>query len=546
MSALPRRRGRYVLHQEFAAGGMASVLFGQLIGPVGFSRVVAVKRMHDDFSADPQFVKMFVDEAWMAARVQHPNVVAVLEVVADAGEILIVMDYVRGESLSSLLKLCKEPVPADVAASIVGQTLAGLHAAHEARDESGRPLGMIHRDISPQNILIGVDGLARITDFGIAKAASRLTVTMDKQVKGKLRYMPPEQLISDSALDRRADIYAAGVVLWETLAGRRLYPSDSVEELLASMTKDRMPSLFQARPDLPPSIDDVVRGAIVNDPNARYSTALEFQIALEKVLPIASGRAVGAWVETWARDRLREKQAFIDVIEQNTRSHEGITRELERLKEGEAVSTSEPAFHDETTTADPVAVMHARAASPEDTKITAVDRPIPVEEDDGGFDGNPTVRVTRREVEQSGGTTKMAIASFMPPRPEPVVAVLRSTPEPLQPAAVGPAPRTVTVKASSVAERENVPKFLQPPPAPPLPTLERAPRPTAPGAPRRWPLFVIAVGGALVGAAATFMIAGRRVSEAPAPSAAPSAEVSASNSARSHPDTVPSSSVRRP
>ncbi len=335
---LPRQVGRYVLHHQFASGGMAAVYFGQLIGSVGFSRVVAIKRMHEQFVADQDFVRMFVDEAWLAARVQHPNVVQTVDVVADAGELFIVLDYVRGEALSSLLREARAPVPIGVTAAIVCQSLAGLHAAHEARDEAGRPLGMIHRDVSPQNILVGVDGLARITDFGIAKAASRLHVTLEKQIKGKLRYMAPEQITSDAKIDRRADVYAMGVVLWETLAGQRLFRGETVEQLLLSIIHDTAPSLADRRSDVPKALDDAIRKAVSRTAADRFATAEEFQIALERAVPSASARAVGEWVQAVSGAALAERRAIVDRIEQSAASRTSVAAQLADFSSGQGAA----------------------------------------------------------------------------------------------------------------------------------------------------------------------------------------------------------------
>jgi serine/threonine protein kinase len=191
---------------EIAAGGMATVHLGRLLGPVGFSRTVAIKRLHPQYAKDPDFVSMFLDEARVAARIQHPNVVPTLDVVSLEGELFLVMDYVAGESLGRLLRALRDRgprVPPRIVGSIMTNVLYGLHAAHEARSERGEPLGLIHRDVSPQNVLVGLDGVARVLDFGVAKAAGRVQTTGDGQVKGKLSYMPPEQ-IAGGEIDRRA------------------------------------------------------------------------------------------------------------------------------------------------------------------------------------------------------------------------------------------------------------------------------------------------------------------------------------------------------
>src|SRR5262245_49268372 len=163
---------------------MATVHLGRLLGPVGFSRTVAIKRLHAQFSQDPEFVSMFLDEARLAARIRHPNVVPTLDVVATGGELFLVMDYVAGESIAKLLRAVatkKEMVPIRVIAATMAGALHGLHAAHEAKDERGEPLGIVHRDVSPQNILLGADGVPRVLDFGVAKAIGRVQTTQEGQ-----------------------------------------------------------------------------------------------------------------------------------------------------------------------------------------------------------------------------------------------------------------------------------------------------------------------------------------------------------------------------
>src|SRR5580700_11191148 len=217
--------GRYALHHEIASGGMATVHIGRLLGPVGFARTVAIKRLHPHLARNPEFVAMFLDEARLAARIRHPNVVSTLDVVATEGELFVVMEYVPGDSLARLLFAAKERserVPLSVAASIMVDMLHGLHAAHEASDERGQPLNLVHRDVSPHNVLVGTDGAAHLIDFGVAKATGRAQVTREGQLKGKLAYMAPEQL-GGSPVDRRADVFGASVVLWEMLTGQRLF-----------------------------------------------------------------------------------------------------------------------------------------------------------------------------------------------------------------------------------------------------------------------------------------------------------------------------------
>src|SRR4051794_33570181 len=205
---------RYELLGELATGGMATVYLGRMRRPMGFARLVAIKCMHPQYAKDPSFASMFLDEARLTARLRHPNIVPTLDIVADGGHLLIVMDYVEGESLAGLLRLVRDAadrIPVAVACAIIHDLLLGLHEAHEARDDDGSALAIIHRDVSPQNVIVGLDGLARVLDFGVAKARSRVHHSNEGEIKGKIPYMPPEQLFGE-AVDRRVDIYAAGVL----------------------------------------------------------------------------------------------------------------------------------------------------------------------------------------------------------------------------------------------------------------------------------------------------------------------------------------------
>ncbi|HEX4474021.1 MAG TPA: protein kinase [Polyangiaceae bacterium] len=309
--------GRYALYGRLASGGMATVHFGRLLGPAGFSRTVAIKRLHPQFAKDPEFVAMFLDEARLAARIQHPNVVATVDVVAREEELFLVMDYIRGESFSRLLKASRRlhiDVPVGVITGIVSGMLHGLHAAHEAKDEQGRPLAVVHRDVSPQNVLVGVDGVARVLDFGVAKAAARVQVTRDGQMKGKLSYMAPEQLQA-KGVDRRTDVFAAGIVLWEALTGRRLFDAEHASEVLRMILSEEIPPPSAVVPSIARSIDEVVMKALSRDPDDRYATARAFGIAVEEAVQGASPREVGEWVEKVAGDTLLHRERAVAEME---------------------------------------------------------------------------------------------------------------------------------------------------------------------------------------------------------------------------------------
>jgi serine/threonine protein kinase len=319
-AAAPRVLGRYVLHGEIAAGGMASVHLGRLLGPVGFSRTVAIKRLHPQFAKDPEFVAMFLDEARIAARIRHPNVVPTLDVVASEGELFLVMDYVEGESLARLVRASRRngapPSPHHVVAVMVG-ALHGLHAAHEAKGENGQPLGIVHRDVSPQNVLVGVDGVARVLDFGVAKALGRSQVTREGQLKGKLPYMAPEQIRRKGVVTRQTDVYAASVVLWEALTARRLFDGDDEAQVLAAVLDGHVDPPSHREPGLPVGLDALVLRGLHHDPAKRFATARDMALALEACVPPATTAEVAAWVTAMAGQALETRAAWVHAIESN-------------------------------------------------------------------------------------------------------------------------------------------------------------------------------------------------------------------------------------
>ncbi len=312
--------GRYALFDEIASGGMASIHLGRLLGGAGFTRTVAIKRMHEQFAREHEFVTMFMDEARVAARVRHPNVVTTLDVVENEGQLFVVMEYVHGSALSTLIRLARkshQPIPLPIVAAIVAGALRGLHAAHEATDDLGRPLEIVHRDVSPQNVLVGVDGIARVIDFGVAKAAGRLQTTHQGQLKGKVPYMSPEQ-VSGKPVSRRSDVYAAGAVLAETLVLRRLFEADNEAAIITMIREARyeLPSHVDAA--IPPAWDAIVARALAQDPADRYPDAREMAQAIEAVGPVATAAEVGEWVERVAADTLGSRKAKVAEVESSS------------------------------------------------------------------------------------------------------------------------------------------------------------------------------------------------------------------------------------
>ena len=324
----PRIIGRYALYDEVAAGGMATVHLGRLMGPVGFSRTVAIKRLHPHYAKDAEFVAMFLDEARLAARIHHPNVVQTLDVVAVSGELFLVMDYVSGEPLSRLRKLSNEKglqIRPRIVTSVLCGALHGLHAAHEATSDRGESLGIVHRDISPQNILVGVDGIARVLDFGVAKALGRVHTTRDGRLKGKLAYMAPEQLQGKAT--RRTDLFAASVVLWEALTGERLFTGDDEQEVVGQILSRAIspPSMFlhgEASTGITTEqlrlLDDVTLRGLARAPGERFETAREMALALEQCFGIASQAEVGGWVQSTAGRTLDDRAQRVAEIESHS------------------------------------------------------------------------------------------------------------------------------------------------------------------------------------------------------------------------------------
>jgi eukaryotic-like serine/threonine-protein kinase len=313
----PRVVGRYLLCDAFAAGGMATLHLGRLMGPEGFSRTVAIKQLHPQYAHDPKFVAMFLDEARLASRVHHPNVVSPLDVISHPPDLFMVMDYVHGEPLSRLLKRhAGEPVPPRIVAAVIGQVLLGLHAAHDAAGESGEPLELVHRDVSPHNILVTKDGVAKVVDFGIAKAKAkaRSQQTERGMLKGKLGYMSPEQ-INMETVDRRADVFAVGVVLWEMLTGKRLFDGDTPADVLDKLMDQPILAPSTLVPSLSADLDAVALAALSRSTSERFANARAMAQALDYATSAASMLELAAWVEERAGAELSARAELVLDVE---------------------------------------------------------------------------------------------------------------------------------------------------------------------------------------------------------------------------------------
>jgi eukaryotic-like serine/threonine-protein kinase len=280
---------------------MATVYLARAVGAGGFTTEVALKLTHAHLRENPEFSNDLVEEAKIAARIRHRNVVSVIDVGEAETGIFLVMEYVEGDSLSGLFKGAAIPRP--IAARFVLDALEGLHAAHELRDDAGALLGVVHRDFTPHNILVGTDGVARLADFGIAKAATRLGNTRLGMVKGKIAYMPPEQA-KGMPLDRRCDVWAAGVVAWELLANRRLYVEDDEVSILLKVATEAPPRLSSAAPDVPEALSDVVGRALTMDVEKRCPTAAVFARELRAAFSACGGVAETSLAAEWINFRI--------------------------------------------------------------------------------------------------------------------------------------------------------------------------------------------------------------------------------------------------
>ena len=326
--------GRYVLHAPIARGGMATIHLARLLGAEGFSRTVAAKRLHPQFTEDAEFLKMFLDEARIASKVHHPNVVPMLDVVQSGAEVILVQEYVHGVPFDKLLRAVnqqKKVLPVGVVVAIVSGMLAGLHAAHEANDELGHPLGIVHRDVSPQNVIVGVDGIPRLLDFGVAKATLSSHVTRAGVFKGKLAYTSPELL--QGVVTQSTDIYAAAVVLWEALAGRRLYVALNEAELVAAVMAGAVQKLTDVvdkdlvpkeRWELLAKLEPIVAKGLSFAMADRFSTAAEMQDALLRAAPAATPAEVSKWVKILGKEYLEGRERVIVSEESSWRKQKSI------------------------------------------------------------------------------------------------------------------------------------------------------------------------------------------------------------------------------
>jgi eukaryotic-like serine/threonine-protein kinase len=309
--------GKYRAFLELGQGGTAIVYLGVSRGLGGFNKLVVLKMLKRALAKEPEFREMFLSEARLSARLSHPNIVQVYEVTERDNAPIIVMEYLEGKPLSDLRAERRGAVPLDIQLRVLADGLLGLHYSHELKDFDGRLLGLVHRDFTPHNLFVTYDGQAKVLDFGIAKLSGSLVETQTGVIKGKLRYMPPEQLLGDR-VDRRTDLFAAGVIMWEAITGKRMWSDVSEATILKRVSSGEIPSPLSANPDVPPALAEICMKALAPNADDRYATAADFRAALEEWLRLSGSSVSTSEVSEYMTSTFAEfRQATRSVVEQH-------------------------------------------------------------------------------------------------------------------------------------------------------------------------------------------------------------------------------------
>jgi serine/threonine protein kinase len=309
--------GKYRLIASLGHGGMADVFLAVAQGPVGFNKLQVIKRLRPNLAEEPEFLAMFLDEARLAARLNHPNIVQTNEVGEVAGQYFIAMEYLDGQPLHRIIHRGAKggALTRAMGLKILADTLAGLHAAHELCDYDGSPLSVVHRDASPHNVFVTYEGQTKVVDFGIAKAATRSADTRTGVLKGKIGYMAPEQARCEQ-VDRRADVFSIGVILWEMLANTRMWKGMSDVEILDHLMHARIPDIAAVRDDLSPELVEIVRRSLAPNAADRYATAADFRRDLQDELAREGSRVgeqeIGQLVSTLFTDKRQQLKGILE------------------------------------------------------------------------------------------------------------------------------------------------------------------------------------------------------------------------------------------
>jgi serine/threonine protein kinase len=503
--------GKYDLIRQIAVGGMAELYLARTVGIEGFEKLVVVKRILPQYATNTAFVNMFLNEARLAATLHHPNIAQVYDIGQEQGDFFFSMEYVHGEDLGHLVSAASEngvPISLDVALTLGAGLCAGLHHAHEKVGPDGTPLTVVHRDVSPSNVLVSYDGAVKLVDFGIARVSSAPSSTQGG-LKGKIAYMSPEQCRGKTALDRRSDIFSIGTILYELTTGQLPFRDETEYAILSMIVNQDAEPPSKLVPEYPPALEAIVMRALARDPAQRYPTALALQGDLEdfahenrlRVSPLVLARLMSnlfpARLEEW--DHARKQGAFF--VEQHV-----VRTLIESGKTGEGpiLSQLQPPAEDTAVTHPPV---------PDDiTGITDSRRPLP------GLPPEPVVAATPQfqesEASTEGGTSPFAPAPA-PRMPTPVpgmpgaVPIYIPTPAPPVPGTLvsntTPGAPQPALRSGDVTERVHMPA-----------------QPVMPGS-RRGLVIALAASGALAAAAVTYVVLANdvKLDEKPAPTTEP-------------------------
>jgi serine/threonine-protein kinase len=501
--------GKYRTLVELGRGGMAVVYLAAAEGPGGFAKLVVVKELRSELAAELEFRDMFLDEARLAARISHPNVVQTYEVTDEGGRNLIVMEYLEGQPFSNvrarLGKLGRLELPDHV--RVLSDMLDGLHAAHEARDWDGRPLNVVHRDVSPHNVFVTYAGEVKVVDFGIAKAATSSQQTRTGIIKGKISYMAPEQAFG-RAVDRRADVFAAGIMLWEAIAMRRMWKDMPDAGIIHHLGSGDIPRLEEYAPNASPRLVRACARALAPSPADRYATAAEMREELEAYLaechPRPSPRAFGALLG----EVFREERARIRALVETEMSKRRGASPAELAAMPIVAIPMAPRSDAATSASSPGAlasssqVSRVSAAAPVQSGVTSVTMSgsLAVETGPRMAPSAPAAERSRTPlfvalaalvVAVLGGSAAVVVALRPPapaqpaPPPPPIAETPRApTAQPAPPpASAAPPPATIEPQVPSVTTATTRAKPTAKPPAHPPPTAKASATATAPKPP---------------------------------------------------------------
>ena len=490
--------GKYDLIRQIAVGGMAELYLARTVGIEGFEKLVVVKRILPQYATSSSFVNMFLNEARLAATLHHPNIAQVYDIGQEHGDFFFSMEYVHGEDLGHLVAAATEngvPISLDVALTLCSGLCAGLHHAHDKVGPDGQPLLVVHRDVSPSNVLVSYDGAVKLVDFGIARVSSTPSTTQGG-LKGKIAYMSPEQCRGKTALDRRSDIFSVGTILYELTTGQLPFRDETEYAVLNQIVNQDAAPPSTLVPDYPPALEAIVMRALARDPVQRYPTALALQGDLEdfahenrlRVSPLVLARLMSnlfpARLEEW--DHARKQGAFF--VEQHV-----VRTLIESGKTGEAQLLAQPPAED-----------------------TAVTQP-PIQDDTTGITGvlAPPIVASTPQFHDSEGSDAGTSPSFVPGPPP--VATRIPTPAPRVPTPVPGMPGAVPIFVSPPPAGGTLVSTAIPTASQPLVTGELTQRvrlpshPAAPGG-RRGLVIALAFGGALGAAGLTYVVLAKDVS----------------------------------